>query len=229
MTASRPAAAGPGSVPVRIGADSALASAGVECEASSMSHDTVAHRLVRPLVRPLVGTPVRPNHLTLLRLATGLAAAAAFAQGGQGWVALGAGIFLVSSLLDRADGVLARLSGHMSRLGHRLDLIADCTANALAFCGLGWGARAGWLQGWSPALGVLAAAGVVTLFWQINGRGRPALPGAPPRDGRVLFDPDDAIVAVPVLLWCAGATPILVLAGSITPVLALWVSLRRRS
>ena len=193
-----------------------------------MSHDTVAHRLVRPLIRPLVGTSIRPNHLTLLRFATGLAAAAAFAQGSQGWVALGAGIFLVSSLLDRADGVLARLSGHMSKLGHRLDLIADCTANALAFCGLGWGARTGWLQGWGPLLGVLAAVGVVTLFWQINGRGRRALPGSLPRHGRVLFDPDDAIVAVPVLLWCTGATPILVLAGSITPLLALWVSLRRR-
>ena len=193
-----------------------------------MSHDTVAHRLVRPLVRPLVGTAIRPNHLTLLRFVTGLAAAAAFAQGSREWVALGAGVFLVSTLLDRADGILARLSGHMSRLGHRLDLIADCSANALAFCGLGWGARAGWLQGRAPVLGALAAVGVVTLFWQINGRGRPALPGAPPRDGRVLFDPDDAILAVPVLLWCTGATPILLLAGSITPVLALWVCFRRR-
>lgn len=193
-----------------------------------MSHDTVAHRIVRPLVRPLVGTPVRPNHLTLLRFVTGLAAAAAFARGGQGPVALGAAIFLVSSLLDRADGVLARLSGHMSPLGHRLDLISDCSANALAFCGLGWGARSGWLQGWSPLLGVLAGVGVVTLFWQVNGLGRKALPGAPARDGHVLFDPDDAIMAVPLLLWCVGATPVLLLAGTITPVLALWVSFRER-
>ncbi|MGI4978381.1 MAG: CDP-alcohol phosphatidyltransferase family protein [Janthinobacterium lividum] len=193
-----------------------------------MSHDTLAHRLVRPLVRPLVGTPVRPNHLTVLRFVTGVAAAAAFAQGGQGPVALGAAIFLASSLLDRADGVLARLSGHMSPLGHRLDLVSDCTSNALAFCGLGWGAREGWLQGWSPLLGVLAAVGVVTLFWQVNGLGRKALPGAPGRDGQVLFDPDDAILAMPVLLWCVGATPVLLLAGTITPVLALWVSVRER-
>ncbi len=192
-----------------------------------MSHDTIAHRLVRPLVRPLVGTLIRPNHLTLLRFGTGFAAAAAFAEGDQGLVALGAGSFLVSSLLDRADGVLARLSGQMSRLGHRLDLIADCTTNALAFCGLGWGARTGWLRGWSPLLGVLAAVGVVTLFWEINARGRKALPGAVSRDGQVLFDPDDAIVAVPVLLWCVGATPVLLLAGSITPVLAVWVALRK--
>ena len=36
-----------------------------------MSHHTWLHRIVRPAVRPLVGTAVTPNHLTALRLITG--------------------------------------------------------------------------------------------------------------------------------------------------------------
>lgn len=80
-----------------------------------MSHDTWIHRAVRGAVRPLARTPVTPNQVTTLRLITGLAAAAAFAQGGEGWRQVGAGLFLVSLFLDRADGELARASGKSSR------------------------------------------------------------------------------------------------------------------
>ncbi|MCH8834893.1 MAG: CDP-alcohol phosphatidyltransferase family protein, partial [Proteobacteria bacterium] len=65
-------------------------------------------------VRPLVGTAVTPNHLTTLRLATGLAAAGALAVGTSPWQHVGAAIFVVSLVLDRADGELARLAGKTS-------------------------------------------------------------------------------------------------------------------
>ena len=50
-----------------------------------ISHNTYIHRMVRPAVRPLVATGITPNHLTTVRLAGGLAAAAAVAVGTAAW------------------------------------------------------------------------------------------------------------------------------------------------
>src|SRR5882757_2229899 len=44
-------------------------------------NQTYAHALARIFVRPLIGTWVRPNHLTALRLLIGLAACALLAVG----------------------------------------------------------------------------------------------------------------------------------------------------
>jgi archaetidylinositol phosphate synthase len=72
-------------------------------------NDTWSHAAARTLVRPLVGTWVRPNHLTLLRLVTGALACALLAVGG-GRAELWSGIlWLFSAFLDRADGELARI------------------------------------------------------------------------------------------------------------------------
>ncbi len=103
-----------------------------------MSHNTWIHRGVRiVLVRPLAKTPVTPNQLTLVRIAAGLAAAAALAVGDPVWSAWGAGLFVLSLIMDRADGDLARLTGKTSPQGHTLDLISDATCNTLIFAGLG--------------------------------------------------------------------------------------------
>ena len=50
-----------------------------------MSHVTWVHKAARWCVRPLVSTRVTPNHITTVRLLTGLAAAVAFAVGEQEW------------------------------------------------------------------------------------------------------------------------------------------------
>ena len=110
-------------------------------EANAMSHNTWIHRLVRPMVEPLVDSPVTPNQVTTLRLIFGLSAAAACMAGGQTWISIGGVLFLISMLLDRADGTLARLSGKKSRFGHRYDLVADAVCNASIFVGLGIGLR----------------------------------------------------------------------------------------
>ena len=108
-----------------------------------MSHNTWLHRIVRPPVGLLARTPVTPNHLTAGRLITGLTAAGCFAIATPALVYAGAVCFVVSMLLDRADGELARQTGAFSAFGHRFDLITDALSNSLVFVGIGLGAREG--------------------------------------------------------------------------------------
>jgi phosphatidylglycerophosphate synthase len=193
-----------------------------------MSHDTIVHRIVRPSIRVLAKTSITPDHLTSLRFATGVAAAMAFAIGGPRWIGWGAAIFLFSALLDRADGELARQTQQLSRHGHRYDLLADWSAGAVTFIGLGVGARGGPLGLGAPALGVLAAIGESVLFWGINTQAARKLPGQISSRGRVLMDPDDAMFAIPPLLWCFGPPGVLLPAGTLAPLLAAWLLVRLR-
>ena len=96
-----------------------------------MSHNTWAHRLVTVAVRPLARTSVTPNQITTLRLVAGLAAALAFAIGGGAAAQVGGVLWILSMLCDRADGILARLTGRTSAWGHVYDLICDFTTTTL--------------------------------------------------------------------------------------------------
>ena len=193
-----------------------------------MSHDTVLHGIVRPAVRALAGTRVTPDHLTGLRFATAVAAAVVFAQGSDTWTSIGAGVFTISALLDRADGELARQTGRFSRHGHRYDLLADCLAGVMAFVGLGIGAAGGVLGPMAVVLGVMAGAGIGGLFWEINVAAPSRLPGWTGRSGRVLADPDDGIFALPLLVLCFGAEAVLVPGSILAPAGALWLAWRRK-
>jgi phosphatidylglycerophosphate synthase len=46
-------------------------------------------------------------------------------------------VFLLSALLDRADGELARQTRRVSQHGDRYNLLADWGAGAITFVGLG--------------------------------------------------------------------------------------------
>ena len=193
-----------------------------------MSHNTWIHRLVRPIVEPLVDAPVTPNQLTTLRLIFGLSASAACMAGGQTWISIGGMLFLISMLLDRADGTLARLSGKKSWFGHRYDLFSDAVCNAIIFVGLGIGLRDSSLGGWTVLLGVLAglAVGAVLLMVVLaehqEGERAAELPNL------AGFDADDGMIVVPMALWLGWAMPLLYLAASITPLFALIFAWRHR-
>jgi archaetidylinositol phosphate synthase len=190
-----------------------------------VSHDTIIHRIVRPAVRRVAPTGVTPNQITTLRLLGGIAAALAFA-GPAPWPAIGGGIFLLSMLLDRADGELARQTRQFSAGGHRYDLISDCSSNIIAFIGIGVGLMHS-LDFTGPLLGVVAGLGIGALFWQLNVlklgelRGYQIAPG-------LTVDPDDAMVFVPVLVWLGLSEPMLWAAAVITPLAALWLGLTGR-
>ena len=126
-----------------------------------MVGDSWTHKLARICILPLVDTPVTPNHLTILRLITGITACCMFAIGTQFWNIWGGILWIISAFLDRADGELARVSGKMSESGHKLDYICDITVTALFFVGIGFCLRNSAIGFWSIALGFIAATGVL--------------------------------------------------------------------
>jgi archaetidylinositol phosphate synthase len=188
---------------------------------ADMSHDTWLHRSVRAAVRPLAATSITPNHITTARLATGLLAAGLFAVGGQTALYWAAGSFLLSMLLDRADGELARSSGKSTPWGHKYDLITDAASNALAFVGIGVGLRYGSF-GWAWILmGVVAGAAIVCILWWTTHIEN--LHGARAAELRITrgFDPDDTMLIVPIAAVLGWVEPLLVAAFVGAPLFAL--------
>ncbi len=164
---------------------------------------------------------ITPNQITTLRLITGLAAAACFAAGSRSAFDIGGGIFVLSMLLDRADGELARQTGQTSKGGHRYDLACDWIGTVVAFLGIGIG-LAGSLGEIAIALGLAAGLGAGVLFWQSNVLKLDNPPGYRAPNGRILFDPDDAMLALPVCIWLGLTASVLIVAATLAPGLAIW-------
>jgi len=186
-----------------------------------MSHHTWIHSLARVCVKPLVDTPVTPNHITAVRLVTGLAAAGTLAVGGSPWINLGAGLFVLSFLLDRADGELARLSGKTSLEGHQYDVIADSVCNALIFVGLGLSLRDSAFGLWAILLGLVAGAAVIAVLVMVMKLESTQGQRAAELHGYNRFDPDDAMLVIPFAIWLGWSTPLLFTAAIGTPVFAV--------
>jgi archaetidylinositol phosphate synthase len=182
------------------------------------------HLLARPVIRPLIGTRVTPNHLTSLRLLTGVAACVCLGLGTTAGMWWGGCLWLLSAFLDRADGELARLGNMMSAAGHRFDYLADIWVNACFFVGIGVGLRHSWLGDWSLLLGLISGASMLGISlcseWLEAGGGPQVLGGA------WGFDPDDAFYLMAPLAWLGWLTPVLLAAGVVTPVVASVLGLR---
>ncbi len=193
-----------------------------------MSHNTLLHRVVRLGVKPLVGTAVTPNHVTTLRLITGLGAFAAFAAGSDVWRACGGAIFVLSLLLDRADGELARLGGVTSAGGHKYDLFADSLCNALAFVGLGIGLRDGAFGAWAAAMGLAAGVAITAILLLIVRM--EALEGerAGELGSAAGLDADDAMLLVPLFVWLGWADAMIAAAAAGAPLFAVFMYVRYR-
>jgi phosphatidylglycerophosphate synthase len=171
---------------------------------------TWTHLLARALIRPLLGTAVRPNHLTTLRLLTGIAACLAFVPGTRAGMWWGGALWLVSAFLDRADGELARIGNMMSPAGHRYDYYSDTGVNTLFFICIGFGLRHSWLGSWAIVLGLLSGGSMllVSLFSEWLELRSP--PGTRAYSGRWGFDPDDALYLMGPLAWLGWLSPVLV-------------------
>jgi phosphatidylglycerophosphate synthase len=191
-------------------------------------------RLARRLVSPLKDSWVTPNHLTTVRLAVGIAGAAAFTPGTFGWSNLGALLIVLSNFLDHADGELARISGKSSRIGHLYDLASDTLVTVLLFVAIGIGAAAidpvnASLFG-IPALelGAITGIAVATIFLlrmrieAIEGK-------AGTRQARLAgFETEDVLYLLPLLTVCSGLVSFLAVASIGAPLFAIWVTIDYR-
>jgi phosphatidylglycerophosphate synthase len=117
----------------------------------------LAHPLVLLLARLRVPPPV-------VVVAAGAAGIAAALELGRGSLVAAAVLVQLKTLLDNADGQLARLTGRTSAFGRYLDSEVDLLVNAALFTGLGWTTG-------SPALalaGFLAVTSVLSLNFNVE-------------------------------------------------------------
>jgi len=172
-----------------------------------------SHRLARLLVRPLVGTGITPNHLTTLRLVTGILACLALIPADGAWLWWAGWLWLASALLDRADGELARIGGMSTPGGHRYDYLVDNAVNSAFFVALGLSLREASWGGAAVALGLWTGAAIfLSSYWseeleRLDGSGRKAYSGA------FGFDFDDLLYLLAPIVWLGWSAPLLVAAG----------------
>jgi archaetidylinositol phosphate synthase len=183
-------------------------------------------RLARWLVTPLKDTRATPNHLTTVRLAVGLSAAAAFLPGTYGWTNIGALLLVLSNFLDHTDGELARISGKTSRIGHIYDLASDAVVTVLLFLaiGIGVGTHSGPLLQLPPAfLGLLAGSAIALIFY-LRMRIEASAGKAGSQQGSIAgFETEDVLYLLPLVTLFGGLTNFLLAAAIGAPLFAAWV------
>ena len=108
--------------------------------------ESVFRPLAHPLVLVLARLRVPPP---LVVVAAGTAGIAAAVELGRGSFLAAALLVQVKTLLDNADGQLARLTGRISTFGRYLDSEVDLLVNAALFAALGWTTQ-------QPALALVA-------------------------------------------------------------------------
>lgn len=189
-------------------------------------NQTYAHALARVLVRPLLGTWVRPNHLTGLRLVLGLVACAFLAIGTPVMLLLSGVLWTATCVLDRADGELARIGDMRSESGKVLDFYSDLLLDSLWFLAVGAALRNSSLGDFAIMLGVLCAASMVVCILCAEWFERRSGPGVKTFYGVQRFHPDDALFLLAAFTWCHWLAPLLIAASICTPLIALIVIAR---
>ncbi len=117
------------------------------------------------LARALAPTPVSADQVTMWSLVIGLVAGHLFYYTSPAINALGWALFIVSDILDSADGQLARIRGTSTRMGRILDGLADNARFASLYGHIL--ARLIVHGGWPwMAAGGLVLAAVVSHSWQ---------------------------------------------------------------
>lgn len=92
-------------------------------------------RAVKPIGAMLRKTRLTPDHLTIMGLLVGVAAAVAI---GSGRLLLGMALVIFAGLPDLLDGALAKASGTSSQRGAFFDSTVDRVTDALLLGGIGW-------------------------------------------------------------------------------------------
>jgi phosphatidylglycerophosphate synthase len=113
-------------------------------------------RCSRWITRLLMGTPVTPNQISMVSLAFGSVAIWCFWRATPLSALWGVILYAVASIVDHADGEIARLTFQESRLGAHLDWAIDTIIHSGLVLGMAV-TTGGQLM---PLVGVLGALGV---------------------------------------------------------------------
>jgi phosphatidylglycerophosphate synthase len=189
-------------------------------------NDTWTHAMARFMVRPLLGTGLRPNHVTTLRLLTGILACALLALGTRIGDIWGGVLWVISAFLDRADGELARIGHMQSRRGHLYDYYCDVLINSLFFLGVGVGQQHSFLGQWSIPLGVITFVAMILCCWLAEVYEQISGPGVRTFNGGFGFHLDDALYLLGPFAWLGWLAPILAAASVGTSIMALVIGVR---
>jgi len=159
-------------------------------------YEFVCEAVFRPLAQPLVAVLARlrvpPPAVVLANAVCALAAAAEIGRGGLVVAAL---LLQLKTLLDNADGQLARTTGRVTAFGRYLDSECDLLTNAALLAALGHATGRPWLA--------LAAFCILTIVLSVNfnleriSAGRPADAGGRGFLAgvyRVVYAPQDRLV-----------------------------------
>jgi archaetidylinositol phosphate synthase len=142
--------------------------------------ELVCEWVFRPLAHPLVLLLARLRvSPPLVVVAAGAAGVAAAVELGRGSLLVAALLVQLKTLLDNADGQLARLTARTSAFGRYLDSEVDLLVNAALFAALGWTTG-------RPAVavaGFLAFTSVLSLNFNVERLARRAV-AEPPAEGR---------------------------------------------
>jgi phosphatidylglycerophosphate synthase len=154
--------------------------------AREVSVELLFRPLAGVLVHVLLPLRVPPPALVLVHTALGLAAAVALARG---QLVAAAVLLQAKTVLDNADGRLARVSGNVTRLGRYLDTEADFLVNAFLFAALGHVTGRPWLAlaGFAAVTLVLSADyNLAHAFREAHGDPAPGPPAGGSRLERAL-------------------------------------------
>lgn len=187
-----------------------------------MLSDNWTHKVARLFILPILDSPITPNHLTVLRLVTGVIACIAFASGIRYWEVIGGFIWVLSALLDCSDGELARMRNQCSEWGHKLDYFSDVTVTALFFVAIAISMRdsiptsLAILMGLSASIGVTVAEVIAEQIDQIK-----KVSGGKAYAGFAGFNFDDILFLFAVIVWLDWQQYFLIGASVGAPLFAL--------
>ena len=156
------------------------------------------------LVRPLVGSPITPNHITAVSLVLGLVASAMFAWGAGTAPLWAASLVTVARFIDHMDGELARQSGKTSKFGAMFDSLTGTACYGTMFLGMGyaeWRDGAGdWVMWLASASMLLIVVNMLLQFRVETWTG--TAPDPYPQFGRIQVE--DGIYLILPIIWLTG-------------------------
>ncbi len=179
-------------------------------------------RIASGFVEPFVRLGVTPNQVTAASLMLGLLGAALYGWGVGFAPHVGAAIFALSTVLDHADGQLARRTGTSSRFGHYFDHVAGAISYVGLFIGIGVGLRHGDLAGWAILMGAAAGICVTGIFGMRMYMERRRPSGYLDQPSFAGFEIEDVLYLVVPITWFGWLEPFLVVACIGAPVFAAW-------